>query len=273
MKSVITLVICFFAFFSFSQLNKKVVEKKDGTYIYCYHKNGKIASEEFLSNTPSYIDGGYTKVFNQKGEVIYTKNTSRRGMVSSVRLSYYPTGAVQSAYYSSHPDAGIQWHNETTSFDENGIVTNVVSSSWDDRVTMTTTTPNDSLYRKKQKEEELKRLKDLEEKQKQIREKEKTDSLNFYLDTSIVNADGTFVEHEAHPKDGYCKKIVFSKSERVIEVDTEYYKKETGVYRIQRFYHKNQRLSEETIYDNLFWHYRKFNKKGQLVEEKINQKY
>jgi hypothetical protein len=51
---------------------------------------------------------------------------------SSVNFEYYPSGAVQKAHFTGHPDGGIQWDDVAHYFDENGIVTQVVDNSSDE---------------------------------------------------------------------------------------------------------------------------------------------
>lgn len=113
----------FCPFIVFAQLNCKETSNEKGSYLYCYHKNGKISTERFKTTSQTYMAQGYSKAFDTEGNEIYNEKTSQSGLISSVNFTYYENGAVKSANYSAHPDAGIQWFEKTVYFDKNGNIT------------------------------------------------------------------------------------------------------------------------------------------------------
>jgi hypothetical protein len=103
---------------------------KDTVFILHYHQNKKIATKEVkLSNDQLW---GYAKAFDQQGKEIYFMHTRGVAGHATVDFSYYPTGAVKQAHFTSHPDGGIQWSDITHRFDENGKITEVIDNSSDD---------------------------------------------------------------------------------------------------------------------------------------------
>lgn len=105
-------------------------QPKDTVFILHYHSNKKIATKEVkLSNDQVW---GYAKAFDQQGKEIYLMHTRRVAGHATVDFSYYPSGAVRQAHFTSHPDGGIQWSDITHRFDENGKITEVIDNSSDD---------------------------------------------------------------------------------------------------------------------------------------------
>ncbi len=78
---------------------------------------------------------GIAKAYNRKGEVIYERQLRRIAGHSSVVFSWYNTGGVKTAAWSSAPDGGIQWYKSFTTFTEDGQVNGEIQDSYDDRVT------------------------------------------------------------------------------------------------------------------------------------------
>lgn len=74
---------------------------------------------------------GRASAFDRSGKIIYEKEIRRVGGHASVEFGYYPSGAVQKAYWSSAPDAGIQWYRGTTLFDEQGHITSETDDSYE----------------------------------------------------------------------------------------------------------------------------------------------
>ncbi len=129
------LELLFFSVFSFclAYAQKEEWKKTDnGDLLIVYHSNGKVSTEIFFSNKVAYLEQGYAKAWDCNGKLIYEKPVSRTGMISSVFFKYYDNGAVKSAEFSSHPDAGIQWYREWTSFNEEGTITDVQKQRYDD---------------------------------------------------------------------------------------------------------------------------------------------
>lgn len=269
MKRLVTIVLVLFnGINTFSQLNQKQVEKQEGTYVYCYHKNGKISTEEFRNSSSQYMAQGYSKAFDKAGKEIYNQPTSRSGQLSSVRFTYYESGAIKSAEYNSHPDAGIQWYKKTTYFDEEGKITGEYELSDDMRVTYFQIP--DTAYWQLEKDREALEKKKKEDELKQKREQFVKDSSAFFLTSKVQLEDGSILEFIPDPKNGTRQQVI-SKSKKVIQITTEYFVKSNGVQTILRTYYKNGRIDEEFIYEAQIWHYRKYDKKGKLVEEKLNQ--
>jgi hypothetical protein len=105
-------------------------QTKDTIFIIRYHQNKKIATKEVkLSNDQLW---GYAKAFDQQGKEIYLMHTRRVAGHATVDFSYYPSGAVRQAHFTSHPDGGIQWSDIAHHFDENGKITEEIDASSDD---------------------------------------------------------------------------------------------------------------------------------------------
>lgn len=257
-----------FAIDANAQHNKKTVEAENGTYVYCYHKNGTISTEEFHSNSTLYMAGGYARAFDSKGKEIYYMGTSRSGLISSVIFSYYESGAIKKAEYNSHPDAGIQWYQKVTEFDEDGKV--IRESEMRDDYTVTITLPDTTYHRLLKEEEERQRQKDAEQ-LKQKQENERADSANFYTHDRIILDDENIQEYIPNPEEGYREITLRSKNGKLVSYTIEYYKRTEGVIKIVRTYYKNGRVHEEYMYEKLVWHYRVYSKKGVLINEQLNQ--
>lgn len=76
---------------------------------------------------------GRARAFNRLGQQIYERDLRRIAGHSTVEFTYYETGAVKTASYSSAPDAGIQWYRSFTTFSEDGKVTSETHDDYDDR--------------------------------------------------------------------------------------------------------------------------------------------
>jgi hypothetical protein len=123
MKLHVSIFFILLSFFSFTQ-------KKDTSFTIRYHSNKKISTKEVkLTND---LNWGYVKAFDRNGKEIYHRQIRNIAGHSSVNFEYYPSGAVQKAHFTGHPDGGIQWDDVAHYFDENGIVTQVVDNSSDE---------------------------------------------------------------------------------------------------------------------------------------------
>ncbi len=251
-----------------AQLNQKQVEKAEGTYVYCYHKNGKLSTEEFRNSSSQYMASGYAKAFDNTGKEIYNQPTSRSGLLSSVIFVYYENGAVKSAEYNSHPDGGIQWYKKTTYFDESGKITDEYEFSDDMHVTYFQLP--DTAYLRLEKDREASEKKKQADELRQKREYFVKDSTAFFISSKEQQEDGSTLEFIPDPINGTRQQII-SRSGKVIQITTEYYVKSSGIQTIRRTYYKSGRVDEEYIYEAQIWHYRKYDKKGKLIEEKLNQ--
>lgn len=102
---------------------------------YSYFKNSKK-----ISTSLCYDDDGRwgkARAFNTDGKEIYTAELRRVAGHASVEFTYYPSGAVAKAHWHSAPDAGIQWYNTTTFFDQDGNITSVEHNDYDQSPTTT----------------------------------------------------------------------------------------------------------------------------------------
>ena len=75
---------------------------------------------------------GEARAFNRQGKEIYRADERRIAGHARTHFSYYPSGAVRKASYSSAPDAGIQWYEGETVFAENGDIISQSRRSHDD---------------------------------------------------------------------------------------------------------------------------------------------
>ena len=110
MKKILILILIFSQLVVFSQV--------DTTHIHRF-KNGKISTVTWLNNNRE----GKAQAFNKKGEIIYESHVRKFAGSAYVIFKHYDSGAVKYAYYSSHPDAGIQWYRKETWFSEEGTIT------------------------------------------------------------------------------------------------------------------------------------------------------
>lgn len=118
--SIFSIVVSFFS----------VAQKRDTLFTIRYHSNKNISTKEVkLTND---LNWGYAKAFDRNGKEIYKMYIRNVAGHSSVNFEYYPSGSVQKAHFTGHPDGGIQWDDVTHYFDENGIVTNVINNSSDE---------------------------------------------------------------------------------------------------------------------------------------------
>ena len=92
-----------------------------------YFKSGKLSSIQLLENNRF----GKALAYNQKGEIIFEQSIRRIGGHASVYFSYYESGAIKKAEYSSAPDGGIQWYKSYSEFNEKGERTNFYELSND----------------------------------------------------------------------------------------------------------------------------------------------
>lgn len=102
---------------------------------YSYFKNSKkVSTSQCYDNDDRW---GKAKAYDKNGKVIYEAELRRVAGHASVAFSYYPTGALAKAEWHSAPDAGIQWYNTTTWFDQDGNITNVEHNDYDNSPTTT----------------------------------------------------------------------------------------------------------------------------------------
>lgn len=118
----------------YSQLNQKIIETKEGWTTTTYHENGEVSTEIFRTKDPSYGAQGFTKVYNNQGNLIYESTISHSALIISVNFKFYENGAVKQINYSEHPDGGIQWYRKWIYLNEVGEVIKEDQQSWDDSI-------------------------------------------------------------------------------------------------------------------------------------------
>ncbi len=124
MKNLFTLFYLLLSLVALSQ-NDTIIQQ---------HKfpNGKTSTLTVLKNNHD----GYAVAYNLEGKEIYRSYIRRFGGHASVSFKHHDNGMVKEAYYSSHPDGGIQWYRSWTTFDDQGNKTGERNDNWDDRVTV-----------------------------------------------------------------------------------------------------------------------------------------
>lgn len=102
---------------------------------YSYFKNSRKVSTSLCYDN----DGrwGKARAYNKSGKQVYEAELRRVAGHASVEFTYYPSGAVAKAHWHSAPDAGIQWYNTTTFFDQDGNITHVEHNDYDQSPTTT----------------------------------------------------------------------------------------------------------------------------------------
>jgi hypothetical protein len=91
-----------------------------GDSVLCYHQNGRISTVTYPDADAYSMNYRYTIVYDQKGNEVYRGGQGYKHGGGSLYLKYYANGAVSSARSTFQPDGGIQYHDETTYFNEDG---------------------------------------------------------------------------------------------------------------------------------------------------------
>jgi hypothetical protein len=119
MRFFFLISLCIFLQNSFAQLNCKTLKQSDTTIVKCFHKNGKLSvvKEEYKQRT------GKVTGYDAKGKMIFELHTRKFAGHAYTDIEYYGNGQVKKVYYSSAPDAGIQWYHLTIEYNENGVET------------------------------------------------------------------------------------------------------------------------------------------------------
>lgn len=101
-------------------------QKLDTLHIHRF-SDGKISTISILTDD----HWGYAAAYSREGKEIYRSEIRRFAGSAGVTFKHYPSGAVKLAYYSSHPDGGIQWYKFYTHFDEQGNITKEEEDSYE----------------------------------------------------------------------------------------------------------------------------------------------
>src|SRR5689334_2886381 len=80
-----------------------------------YFKNGSISTSQCYDKNNRF---GQAMAYNAKGEKVYDRELRKVGGHSTVWFTFYKSGAVQKAEWSSAPDGEIQWYSNITTFAE-----------------------------------------------------------------------------------------------------------------------------------------------------------
>lgn len=107
-------------FVGFSQLNCKILKVSKGDSVVCFHQNGRISTVTYPDQDAYSMNYRYTIVYDQKGNEVYRGGQGYKHGGGSLYLKYYANGAVSSARSTFQPDGGIQYHDKTTFFKEDG---------------------------------------------------------------------------------------------------------------------------------------------------------
>lgn len=112
-----------FVLFSFlqlivhAQLNCKTNSLNTDIITTCFHKNGQKSTVETWDKDKRE---GKIQAFDLNGKALFTYYLRTFGGHASAHLNYYPNGQVQKIEYSSAPDGGIQFYQDSRKFNESG---------------------------------------------------------------------------------------------------------------------------------------------------------
>lgn len=102
---------------SWAQPKPRTIATDTGSVVLHYFTSGQVSTKEWRDKDGRW---GRSWAYKRTGEVIFEGQTRRFAGHASVRFSYHPNGAVSKVETSDAPDAGIQWYQSTTTFDEAG---------------------------------------------------------------------------------------------------------------------------------------------------------
>lgn len=119
MKQLILLAFVL-PFIGFSQLNCKTLKVSKGDSVVCFHQNSRISTVTYPDADAYSMNYRYTIVYDQQGNEVYRGGQGYKHGGGSLYLKYYANGAVSSARSTFQPDGGIQYHDKTTFFNEDG---------------------------------------------------------------------------------------------------------------------------------------------------------
>lgn len=113
----------------FAQGRTRTVESDSGRVVLHYFTTGQLSTEEWTDQDDRF---GRSRAFKRDGTIIVEHGTRRIAGHASVHFQYHPNGAVSKAEFSDAPDAGIQWYESTTTFDDQGNRTDFREQGHDD---------------------------------------------------------------------------------------------------------------------------------------------
>ena len=95
----------------------RIIETDSGRVVQHYFTTGQVSTREWTDKDGRF---GRSRAFKRDGTIIVDHHTRRIAGHASVHFQYHPNGAVSKAEFSDAPDAGIQWYESITTFDDQG---------------------------------------------------------------------------------------------------------------------------------------------------------
>lgn len=123
-------IIVFFMVGAYAQPQIKYFEKDSGRLEIAYFPNGKVSTRKLTPKGSYSRIQGYAKAFDTKGKLIFNEVISSMGGHGGVRFQYHTNGAIKSANVTFQPDGGIQRHDITYFFNEQGVRTGEQDNSY-----------------------------------------------------------------------------------------------------------------------------------------------
>lgn len=117
MRLLSTLLLLILASTLSAQPKERTFKTDSGNVVVRYFASGQVSTKEWRDKDERW---GRSWAYKKNGEMIFEGQTRRFAGHSSVYFSYHPNGAVSKVETSDAPDAGIQWHRSTTTFDDQG---------------------------------------------------------------------------------------------------------------------------------------------------------
>lgn len=111
------LVLALLPLTSAAQGREKVLHTDSGRVVLHYFTSGGVSTREWTDKDERW---GRSWAYKRDGSVIVDRHTRRIAGHASVHFAYHANGAISKAEYSDAPDAGIQWYQSTTTFDDQG---------------------------------------------------------------------------------------------------------------------------------------------------------
>lgn len=115
-------------------LNDNVVAQEMTNCQYRYFAGSRQVASSVCYDRDNHW--GVAKAYNRRGDVIYERQLRRIAGHSTVVFTWYASGGIKTAAWSSAPDGGIQWYKSYTTFTEDGHKNGEIEDSYDNRVTL-----------------------------------------------------------------------------------------------------------------------------------------
>ncbi len=117
MRSLASLILLLVGLSVSAQIGRQELHTDSGTVVLHFFDTGEISTKEWLDNDKRW---GRATAYDRDGKEIFSYNTRTIAGHASVSFRYHANGGISRADISHAPDAGIQWYNSTTTFDEHG---------------------------------------------------------------------------------------------------------------------------------------------------------